>query len=99
MPEGDLTQPRQVLLEKAKTSLAEVTAAMNLDAADREKFADQIAEVQEIMDKLEGGVVHIAAFGMVSRGKSALLNALLGENVFETGATAACRGRSSGGSS
>jgi small GTP-binding protein len=87
MSDNPLTKPRQVLLDKAKTSLAEVTASMNLDAADREKFADQIAEVQQIMDKLERAVVHIAVFGMVSRGKSALLNALLGQEVFETGAT------------
>lgn len=87
MPDTDLTTPREVLLEKARTSLAEVTSAMNLDSADRERFADQIREVQDIMEKLERGVVHIAAFGMVSRGKSALLNALLGQEAFETGAT------------
>ncbi|HEY9659258.1 MAG TPA: GTP-binding protein, partial [Allocoleopsis sp.] len=31
-------------------------------------------------------VIHIAVFGMVGRGKSSLLNALLGQEIFETGA-------------
>jgi hypothetical protein len=38
-----------------------------------------------MLDKLEQSVVQIAAFGMVGRGKSSVLNALLGENVFQTG--------------
>ena len=87
MTDDDLTQSREVILEQVKTSLAEVMASLNLDPGDREKFADQIRDVGEMMEKLERGVIHIAAFGMVSRGKSALLNALLGREVFETGAT------------
>ena len=82
-----LARPREVLLEEAQTSLAEVMASLDLTEADRQVFADQIADVRHMMDKLEHGVIHIAAFGMVSQGKSALLNALLGKEVFETGAT------------
>jgi len=82
-----LARPRKVLFEQARTSLAEVVASLELSGADRRAFADQIADVQEMMDKLERGVIHIAAFGMVSQGKSALLNALLGQDVFEIGAT------------
>ncbi|MDY6937229.1 MAG: GTP-binding protein [Cyanobacteriota bacterium] len=37
------------------------------------------------LKKLDGGVVRIAAFGLVSRGKSTVLNALLGQNLLETG--------------
>ncbi|MEM7727408.1 MAG: GTP-binding protein [Cyanobacteria bacterium P01_A01_bin.45] len=37
------------------------------------------------LDKLNYSVIHIAAFGLVSRGKSAVLNALLGQNVLQTG--------------
>ncbi|MBE9183658.1 GTP-binding protein [Microcoleus sp. LEGE 07076] len=36
-------------------------------------------------EKLEGHVIRIATFGMVSRGKSAVLNALLGEKILQTG--------------
>ena len=41
--------------------------------------------LQNLLTKLEQGLVRIAAFGLVSRGKSALLNALMGQKVFETG--------------
>jgi len=83
----DSIPPRELILEKAKTSLAEVIASLDLDSDDRAKFADQIREVEATIDKLERGVIHLAAFGMVSRGKSALLNALIGRDVFEVGPT------------
>jgi small GTP-binding protein len=37
------------------------------------------------LDKLEHKVIRIAAFGLVSRGKSAVVNALLGQNILQTG--------------
>ncbi len=37
------------------------------------------------LNKLDQAIVRIAVFGLVSRGKSALLNALVGEQVLETG--------------
>lgn len=37
------------------------------------------------LDKLNQGLVRIAVFGLVSRGKSAVLNALLGEQILQTG--------------
>ncbi|MGA1473723.1 MAG: dynamin family protein, partial [Prochlorothrix sp.] len=40
-----------------------------------------------MLTKLNQEVVQIAVFGLVGRGKSSLLNALLGERVFVTGAT------------
>jgi uncharacterized protein len=36
-------------------------------------------------DKLDHNVIRIATFGLVSRGKSAVLNALLGQKVLQTG--------------
>ena len=36
-------------------------------------------------EKLEHKVIRIAAFGLVSRGKSSVVNALFGENVLQTG--------------
>lgn len=87
MSDTDFEEPREVVLENARISLAEVMTSLDLADGDREVFADQVRDVQQMMDKLEAGVIHIATFGMVSRGKSALLNALLGREVFETGAT------------
>ncbi|MBI4718991.1 MAG: DUF697 domain-containing protein [Planctomycetes bacterium] len=79
--------PRELILERAKTSLAEVIASLELDPADRARFADHVREVETMMRRLEEGVIHVAVFGMVSRGKSALLNALIGREVFEVGPT------------
>lgn len=37
------------------------------------------------LNKLDQSVIRIAAFGLVSRGKSAVLNALLGQKILQTG--------------
>ncbi|MBD2337673.1 DUF697 domain-containing protein [Calothrix sp. FACHB-156] len=37
------------------------------------------------LNKLDSNVIKIAAFGLVSRGKSAVLNALLGDKILQTG--------------
>jgi GTPase SAR1 family protein len=37
------------------------------------------------LNKLDHNVIRIAAFGLVSRGKSAVLNALLGQKILQTG--------------
>ncbi|ELR96776.1 GTP-binding protein [Gloeocapsa sp. PCC 73106] len=60
----------------------------NLDLTPREKIGleGEIAHLSAMLAKLEQSVVQIAAFGMVGRGKSSILNALLGEPVFQTGA-------------
>jgi small GTP-binding protein len=51
----------------------------------RRELAADFARVEELLDKLERGDLHVAVFGRVSVGKSALGNALLGEAAFETG--------------
>ena len=53
-----------------------------MPAAVRESLAEDYAQVQAMLDKLEHGHIHIAVFGRVSVGKSATLNALLGEQRF-----------------
>jgi len=87
MAASDSFPAHELILDKVRTSLAEVIASLDLNPADRAKFADQIRDVEAAIDKLERGVIHIAVFGMVSRGKSALLNALIGREVFEVGPT------------
>ncbi|AFY38715.1 GTP-binding protein HSR1-related protein [[Leptolyngbya] sp. PCC 7376] len=60
----------------------------NLDLTEREQYGLQqdIQQLGLMFDKLEHSVLQIAAFGLVGRGKSSVLNALLGESVFQTGA-------------
>ncbi len=50
----------------------------------RETLAADYREVEQMLEKLDKGHLHLAAFGRVSVGKSALLNALLGEARFST---------------
>ncbi|MDY7021569.1 MAG: GTP-binding protein [Cyanobacteriota bacterium] len=45
----------------------------------------QLDVLAESLDKLDQSLARIAVFGLVSRGKSAVLNALLGEHILQTG--------------
>ncbi|MBK1990791.1 GTP-binding protein [Sphaerospermopsis aphanizomenoides BCCUSP55] len=45
----------------------------------------EIETLTATLNKLDSHVVRIAAFGLVSRGKSAVLNSLLGEKILQTG--------------
>ncbi|WP_208821980.1 GTP-binding protein [Tolypothrix sp. PCC 7910] len=45
----------------------------------------ELEALSTTLNKLDSNVIKIAAFGLVSRGKSAVLNALLGEKVLQTG--------------
>lgn len=48
----------------------------------RESLADDYRQVEAMLEKLEQGHIHVAVFGRVSVGKSAILNALIGEHLF-----------------
>lgn len=69
-------------LELARESLRDLVEDSRLPAGVRESLAGDYASVQAMLDKLEHGHLHIAAFGRVSTGKSSLLNALIGEERF-----------------
>lgn len=71
---------------QAKNSLREMIAKLDLSDRERAGLEGSISGLEAMLRKLEESVVHIAAFGMVGRGKSSLLNALLGRRVFEAGA-------------
>ena len=47
--------------------------------AEREALATQLHQLREMGEKLRTGRVEIAVFGEISTGKSALINALVGE--------------------
>jgi len=69
-------------LQLARDNLRELLEDQRLPAPVRETLKDDFLQVQAMLDKLEQGHLHIAVFGRVSVGKSALLNALLGEERF-----------------
>ncbi len=45
----------------------------------------ELAKLNGMLEKLDRNIVRLAVFGLVSRGKSAVINALLGEDLLETG--------------
>jgi small GTP-binding protein len=62
--------------------LSDLVEDTRLPAGIRESLAHDYAAVEAMLDKLQHGHLHIAAFGRVSTGKSSLLNALIGEEKF-----------------
>ncbi len=69
-------------LDLARESLRELLADRRVPPDVRRTLEAEYQELERVLDKLEHGHIHIAAFGRVSVGKSALLNALLGEERF-----------------
>lgn len=53
----------------------------------KELTESELVEILALEEKLDKSAIVIAVFGMVSRGKSSLINALLGQKLSETGAT------------
>jgi GTP-binding protein Era len=72
-------------LRHATDTLRDLVENMDLTPQERTGLEPAIGGLEKMLDKLERACVQIAVFGMVGRGKSSVLNALLGQNVFETG--------------
>jgi len=77
---------------RADTHVAQTSEALHALLEDksipsgvRVELAEDFTQVQALLDKLTAGELHIAVFGRVSVGKSALGNALLGRTAFATG--------------
>ncbi|MDR9404315.1 MAG: DUF697 domain-containing protein, partial [Halothece sp. Uz-M2-17] len=75
----------EINYKQAQDSLRSLVQHIDLTAEEQSGLESEINYLTAMLDKLEQSVVQIAAFGMVGRGKSSVLNALLGENVFQTG--------------
>jgi GTP-binding protein Era len=72
-------------LDQAADSLRALLQDPSIPRDLRETLAADYAQVEQMLDKIEHGHVHLAVFGRVSVGKSALLNALLGRDAFAVG--------------
>ncbi|MBA8884574.1 GTP-binding protein [Dokdonella fugitiva] len=71
--------------DQAAQSLRALLDDPQIPKAVRESLAAEFARLESMLGKLERGELHIAVFGRVSVGKSALANALLGEDAFTVG--------------
>ena len=72
---------RQALARYSSIGRLRQTADIELQA----ELQTQLDVLTSTLEKLDQNVMRIAAFGLVSRGKSAVLNALLGQKVLQTG--------------
>jgi len=72
---------------QARDTLQHLIDSLDLTPIERQGLDPELTGLSTMLDKLNQSVVHIAVFGMVGRGKSSLLNALLGEDVFAVGPT------------
>jgi GTP-binding protein Era len=75
------------VVERARESLETTLSGLKLTPEEEHALADELRQLRELGQKLDENTVEIAAFGMVSRGKSSVLNALLGHDVFKVGTT------------
>ncbi len=83
------------LVEQARTSLRQAIdryipqlKMTRLDASELSRQAavkSGLDQLTALMNKLDSSLLRVAVFGLVSRGKSAVINALMGEKILETG--------------
>ena len=71
-------------LDLARESLTKLLDDTRVPLSIRNGLKDEYSQIRTMLDKLENGHIHIAVFGRVSVGKSSVLNALIGKDVFST---------------
>lgn len=87
--------PAQPLVDRARDSLRQTIdryiPQLELTHSDADELKRQAAvkagidQLTVLLNKLDSTLLRVAVFGLVSRGKSAVLNALVGEKILETG--------------
>ena len=70
---------------QAQQSLENLINQLDLSAEEVQGLEREIEQLSLMLEKMENSRLEIVAFGLVGRGKSSVLNALLGSDVFQTG--------------
>jgi GTPase len=78
---------QEELVTRARESLEDTLKGLKLTPEEERALADELRQLRDLGQKLDENTIEIAAFGMVGRGKSSVLNALLGHEVFQAGST------------
>jgi GTPase len=71
--------------QQARDTLRQILVNLDLSQRERLGLESEIAELSDMLIKLDRAVFQVAVFGMVGRGKSSLLNALIGQEIFQAG--------------
>lgn len=75
----------EINYKHAQDALHGIVHQLDLTPTEQHGLESEIDHLVTLLDKLDQSRIQIAAFGMVGRGKSSVLNALLGQDVFECG--------------
>ncbi len=75
---------KQDILKTCKFSLGQWKENLNLTNYERTKFEDILSQLDFQINKLERKELQISVYGRVGVGKSSLLNALIGQKIFQT---------------
>lgn len=88
-PPGDRSRDFQQVRQSLRQTIQRHAAALQRAATDtsqsRATVKERLAALKSLEARLAQPVLRIAVFGLVSRGKSAVINALLGESRLPTG--------------
>ena len=79
------TIQQELNYQQAQKSLREVLRSCDLAPREQQGLEKDLDDLVILLEKLDRSCLHIAAFGLVGRGKSSVLNALLGRQHFEAG--------------
>ena len=71
-------------IDRARESLRALLDDPHIPQPVRATLSNEFQKVEAMLGKLEYGHIHVAIFGRVGVGKSALINALIGEQRFST---------------
>jgi uncharacterized protein len=94
-PDTPTTAPADWQLARSRQSLQQTVEFYTEQLRSRQQNQDslelqatlktEIDRLSVALDKLNTGLIRIAVFGLVSRGKSAVVNALVGQKLLQTG--------------
>lgn len=70
---------------QARNSLSKLVERLDLTSIEKIGLEAEIDRLVALLEKLDRSLIQIAAFGLVGRGKSSILNALVGQEIFTTG--------------
>jgi GTPase len=73
--------------QQARETLQQILDRLDLSNRERSGLEAEIGDLEKMLAKLDRAVFEVAVFGMVGRGKSSLINALVGTKSCAVGAT------------